>query len=74
LLIAVAEEADRYRRQAQECRDQAANASGPIDKESWLWLADEFIKLARTDEAQGRPRIKKGRSAHPVRRGRINGG
>jgi hypothetical protein len=67
LLIAVAEEADRYRRQAQECREQAANATGPIDKESWLWLADEFMKLARADEERGSPRIKKGPSTHPVR-------
>jgi hypothetical protein len=44
------EEADRYRRPAQECRDEAAKAISPIDKDSWLRLADEFTKLARADE------------------------
>jgi hypothetical protein len=40
------EEADRYRRQAEECRDEAAKAVSPIDQDRWLRLADEFTNLA----------------------------
>jgi hypothetical protein len=44
------EETDKYRRLAQVCRDEAAKAISPIDKDRWLRLADEFRKLARADE------------------------
>jgi hypothetical protein len=36
----------RYRRQAEECRAEAAKASSPLDAASWLRLADDFDKLA----------------------------
>jgi len=36
----------RYRRQAEECRAEAAKAGSPRDVVSWLRLADDFDKLA----------------------------
>ena len=34
-------EADRFRRQAEECRQQAERAKSPLDKEAWLRVAAE---------------------------------
>ena len=39
-------EADRFRKQADECREQAAKAFSPLDKEAWLRVAEEWLKLA----------------------------
>jgi hypothetical protein len=47
-------DAARFRDEAQECREQAAKALSPIDKESWLQFAEEWIKLAMS--AKGRRR------------------
>jgi hypothetical protein len=33
--------ADRYREQAEEARQQAEKAISPLDKEAWLRVADE---------------------------------
>jgi hypothetical protein len=35
------DDAARFRKQAQECRDQAAKAVSPLDKEAWLRVAEE---------------------------------
>jgi hypothetical protein len=40
----------RFRAQADECRQQAERTINPIDKESWLRLAGEWIKLAQNSE------------------------
>jgi hypothetical protein len=37
------EEAARFRKQADECREQAAKAISPLDKEAWLRVAGEWI-------------------------------
>ena len=47
-------DADRFRKEANECRMLAAAAISPIDKESWLRLAAEWQKLA--EEAGKRSR------------------
>jgi hypothetical protein len=39
-------DAERYRKTADECRRQAEKAISPLDKEQWLQLADEWLKLA----------------------------
>jgi hypothetical protein len=39
-------DSDRFRRQADECRQLAAKALNPLDKEAWLRLAEEWLKLA----------------------------
>ena len=38
--------AARFRKTAEECRAQAAKAVNPIDKEAWLRLAEEWLKMA----------------------------
>jgi hypothetical protein len=43
-----------YLKQAEECREQAAKAISPLDKEAWLRTAEEWLKLAAS--ADGRPR------------------
>jgi hypothetical protein len=37
----------RFRATAEECRQQAERAISLLDKESWLRLAGEWIKLAQ---------------------------
>jgi hypothetical protein len=40
-------DAERYRREAQECRELAEKAESPLDKEAWLQLAGDWLKLAQ---------------------------
>jgi hypothetical protein len=47
------DEAARFRKQADECREQAAKALSPLDKEAWLRVAEEWIKLAMSVEGRG---------------------
>ena len=35
---------DRFRKHAEECHEQAAK--NPVDKQAWLRLADDLIKIA----------------------------
>jgi hypothetical protein len=44
----------RYRAQAEEARQQAEKAMSPLDKEAWLKVAGEWIKLAQSIEARRR--------------------
>jgi hypothetical protein len=37
--------ADRYRRQVEECRKLADKASNTPDRDAWLTLATEWLKL-----------------------------
>jgi len=46
------DEADRFRKQAEECREQAAKALSPLDKEAWLRVAEEWLKLALSADGQ----------------------
>jgi len=48
--VAMSDDAARFRKQAEECRDQAAKAISPIDKEAWLRVAEEWLKLALSAE------------------------
>lgn len=43
-------DAARFRKQAEECREQAAKAVSPLDKEAWLRVAEEWLKLALSTE------------------------
>jgi hypothetical protein len=47
-------EAARFRQQAEECRQQAEKAISPLDKEAWLRVAGEWIKLAQSAEGRRR--------------------
>jgi hypothetical protein len=42
--------ADEYRKNADDCREQAAKALSPLHKERWLKLAEEWLKLAKSAE------------------------
>ena len=44
--------ADRYRKMADECREQAERAHSPLDKERWLRLAGNWITMAQEAEAR----------------------
>jgi hypothetical protein len=48
------DEAARFRKQAEECREQAAKAISPVDKEAWLQLAEDWLKLALSAEGRRR--------------------
>ena len=43
-------DAAKYRKQAEECRQQAAKAVSPVDKEAWLRVAEEWLKLTSSAE------------------------
>lgn len=40
--------ADEYRRKAEECRAQAAEATRDDDKAAWLKMAEEWQRLAES--------------------------
>jgi hypothetical protein len=50
---AMSDDSEKFRRQADESRQQAAKAINPLDKEAWLRLAEEWIKLAQASERRG---------------------
>jgi hypothetical protein len=47
---AMAMNADQFRKEAQEARQMADNATSPQDKEFWLHIAEEWLKLAQEAE------------------------
>jgi hypothetical protein len=45
----------RFREQAKECVEQAERSISPLDKETWLRVAAEWMKLAQSiDDREGR--------------------
>jgi hypothetical protein len=46
IIWAMSNDADRFRRQAEEARQHAAKAISPLDKEAWLKIAEDWLKLA----------------------------
>jgi hypothetical protein len=42
----MSEDAASFRKRAEECQQQAERAISPLDKEAWLRLAEEWLKLA----------------------------
>jgi hypothetical protein len=46
----------RLRALAKDCLEQANKARNAVDQESWLQLAEDFIKLATTLEQSRRAR------------------
>jgi hypothetical protein len=46
------DDADRFRTQANEPREQAAKSVSALDKEAWLRIAEEWLKLAVTIEGR----------------------
>jgi hypothetical protein len=43
-------DAERFRSEAKECRQLAERATSAIDKEAWLRLAENWIKLVEEAE------------------------
>jgi hypothetical protein len=52
----MADDANRFRKQAEECRQHAAKTVGPLEKEQWQRLSEEWLKLAQAAE-EGRSRF-----------------
>jgi hypothetical protein len=52
LACPMSNEADRFRKQANEAREQAAKSISPLDKEAWLRVAEERLKLAVSIEGR----------------------
>jgi hypothetical protein len=48
----MAEDAARFRKRAEEAREHAARARSPLDKEAWLRVAEEWLKLAVSAEGR----------------------
>ena len=46
------DDAAKFRKQADECREQAERAINPLDKERWLRLARDWTKMAQDAEAR----------------------
>jgi hypothetical protein len=46
------DDADRFRRQTEICREESNKAYSPVDAASWLRLADDFEKLAKREGPQ----------------------
>jgi len=44
------EDAERYRRKAEECRANARTATDDFDRVAWLQLAEDWMELARSAE------------------------
>jgi hypothetical protein len=43
-------DADRFRKEAEECRQQSQLTVSQLDKEAWLRLAADWIKLAEDSD------------------------
>ena len=50
----MSEDAARFRKQANECREQAAKVVSNLDKEAWLRIAEEWLERAVSSEARGK--------------------
>jgi hypothetical protein len=46
------DDTERFRQQAEECRREAKKAISPLDKEAWLKLAADWLRLAQDIEAR----------------------
>jgi hypothetical protein len=47
---------ERYRKQAEDCRQMATMAISPLDKEAWLKLAGDWLRLADDRAPWEKPR------------------
>jgi hypothetical protein len=48
----MSEDATQYRERAEEARQVAEKFKNSLDKEVWLHVADEWLKLAQNAEVQ----------------------
>jgi hypothetical protein len=47
---------DHYRANVDEARKQAERSINPLDNERWLRIAEDWLKLAQSED--GRPRAR----------------
>jgi hypothetical protein len=47
---------ERYRKQAEDCRQMAGKVISPLDKEAWLKLAGDWLRLADDADLREKPR------------------
>ena len=47
-------DADKFRKKADEAREQASKAISPLDQEAWLRIAEEWLKLAQNAEMRAK--------------------
>ena len=47
-------DAEKYYKEAEDCRQLAEKAANPQDKEAWVRLAEDWQKLAQEAERGGR--------------------
>jgi len=50
-------DADQFRKEAEACRQQAEKAVSPLDKDMWLMLAADWLRLAEDAERPERHRF-----------------
>ena len=50
-------DAEMFRKQAEECRQMAARAINPDEREGWLKLAADWLRLAERAESRRPPRF-----------------
>jgi hypothetical protein len=48
------DEAAKFRKQAEEAKEYAAKAISPLDKEAWLKVAQEWLRLAVSADGRSR--------------------
>ena len=46
------DDTEKFRQQAEECRREAQKAISPLDKEAWLKLAADWLRLVQDIEAR----------------------
>ena len=47
-------DAIKFRRNAEACQEQAAKTVNELDKQAWLRLANDWLKLAEAAETEDR--------------------
>jgi hypothetical protein len=52
----MADSAERYRQNADDCRQRSLQARTPADKANWLKIAEEWQKLAEEVDADTKQR------------------
>jgi hypothetical protein len=62
----MAEDAARFRKQAEEAGEHAARAHSPLDKEAWLRVVEEWLKLAESAEGRRRGAGRGSKSPRPT--------
>jgi hypothetical protein len=56
LIKLMSDRGDHYRANVDEARKQAERSINPLDNERWLRIAEDWLKLAQSED--GRPRAR----------------